>query len=71
MKAWWTRRLEQSRTVGRWLAARWTAFDVDLRDAEFYGGLLLIGATGGRWPLVGAVLTAHAWIAPLLAGRRS
>ena len=45
--------------------------NVDLRDVEFYGGLLLLGATAGRWPIVGAVLVAHAWLGPLIAARSS
>jgi hypothetical protein len=57
--------------VGRWIALRWVALDLDLRDAEFYGGLLLIGFAAGRLPIVGAVLVLHAWLAPLLAARRS
>lgn len=58
-------------TASRWIAERWAALDLDLRDAEFYGGLLLIGFAGGRLPIVGAVLVLHAWIAPLVAARRS
>ena len=57
--------------VCAWLAERWTALDLDARDAEFYGGLLLIGFASGRWPIVGAVLVLHAWSAPLIAARRS
>ncbi len=41
---------------------------VSLRDVEFYGGLALVGAAPGRWVVVGAVLAAHAWLTPLLAG---
>jgi hypothetical protein len=57
-------------TLGRWVTARWVALGFDLRDAEFYGGLVLVGGAGGRWPIVGAVLALHAWSAPLLAARR-
>jgi hypothetical protein len=59
------------RALGRWVADHWTALGFDLRDAEFYGGLVLVGCAGGRWPIVGAVLALHAWIGPLLAARRS
>ena len=52
--------------VGRWLSVR-----VDARDLEFYGGLLLLGVGAGRWPIVGAVLAAHAWFGPLMAARSS
>jgi len=59
------------RRFGAWLLGRWRALDFDLRDAEFYGGLILVGAGTGRWPIVGAVLAAHAWATPfLLRGSR-
>jgi hypothetical protein len=49
-----------------WVAARFTALDLGARDAEFYGGLLLIGFGPGRLVLVGWVLVAHAWLTPML-----
>jgi hypothetical protein len=57
--------------VCTWIAARWVALDFDLRDAEFYGGLLLIGFAPWRLAVVGAVLAAHAWLTPFLAARRT
>jgi len=71
VRAWLARRRENLAALGRWLAARWTALDLDARDVEFYGGLALIGGTGGHWPIVGAVLVAHAWLTPVLMARRS
>ena len=55
---------EGLRTLGHWVGR-----SVDVRDFEFYGGLVLVGLTGGRWPIVGAVLAAHAWLGPWLAAR--
>jgi hypothetical protein len=53
---------------GAWLAARWLALDLELRDVEFYGGLVLIGMAPGRWMIVGGILVAHAWLTPMLNG---
>jgi hypothetical protein len=56
--------------VCTWLAGRWAALGPDARDVEFYGGLALIGFAPWRLAIVGVVLVAHAWTAPLLTARR-
>jgi hypothetical protein len=53
--------------VGRGLLAGWGLVGFGVRELEFYGGLALYGAGFGRWPAVGLILAAHAWLGPVLA----
>jgi len=55
--------------VCTWLAERWAALDPDGRDAEFFGGLVLIGFAPWRLAVVGAVLVLHAVFGGALVSR--